>query len=628
MQRFGSVGMQTIAVVGVIALLLALSLGQAYVYLNAIGLLFILSLFAVFAFAYVNDIRLLRRHALLAYVFSSTSKTKRLLWDGFFTQLIHAILGWGIALSAFILTLRLTLFEWAAFVLTVPLFVFIFRRLRQRVGKELHERFQITLVSRAALWLTVLCSAAILSLLQVFFLDVADTRHLQYSQIALQHWQARPDTALPWLGYLVAALDVIYASLWHSLQVASSLPTGLNAGGLFAIWLAFLILNGLQIGLIFTLIMGLLALFNRAHHMHGAKALMGACKPGIVIGVLGPALLLCVLLNVAQRPALWSAADPVSDETVALDPCQMPSVRREVDTLEEAAEARLSEYAIGLETAIERRLRVGLQHAFMQAEPAVDRFLDWNYSIRGQYQQLALLAAASVSEQVFADALAQRLEKDLAEFLEPALLTLNEQVDAEVALALQGLLAQQQGWLAQAQSHIRCEIATIDLTPIREQLNQSGVGAGAVGGVLVWRLAAGAGTRAASRTGVRRAFAGLFSRAGTRVAAASGSAAAGSFCGPMAWLCVPVLVGGSWLAVDYTMVEIDERMHRDTMRAAILDSLNEEQERIYQGLRQHYQQELDAVLALISRQQGEQFNIWRDGLGREAKDTRPKNDRR
>lgn len=633
MQKLMRVVFQGIAIGGLLCLLLMLSIGEAFVYINELALVLILLLFAVCAYVYVNEIRLLRRHALLAYVFSAQSRTKRFLWDGFIIQFIHALVGWGIALSVFVLTLRLTVFEWAALTLGVPIFIALFFALRSHIGRELDARYQRVLVTRASLWATVLVIATLLSLLQVFFLEVPDTRHLNLAELTLQHWQAKPETSVVWLGHLVAALDVIYAALWHSLQLASSLPTGLSVGALLGIWLTFLILNGIQIGLVFTLILGLSVLLRRAQGNEagetGVAGALARLKLGLIIGLLLPALLIAGALYVAERSSWWERPQNESAQAtpvIAQDPCTRDRLDTDLDRLAEASDARLQQYSVTLEQAIERRLRVGLQQAFVHAEPAVDRFLDWNYSIRGQYQQIALLAAASVSEQAFSEKLGERLEQELATMLEPALLALNAQVDAEVATALRGVVTQQERWLQQAQTQVRCELEAISLAPVREQLHQSWVGTGAVGGALAWRLAAGAGTRAASRTGVRRAFAGLFTRAGARAAAAGGGASAGGFCGPMAWLCVPVLVTGSWLAVDYTMVEVDERLHRDNMRRAILDALAHEEERIYQGLREHYMAQLHGVLALMDREQREHFNIWRDGLGREIKETRRESD--
>jgi hypothetical protein len=112
---------------------------------------------------------------------------------------------------------------------------------------------------------------------------------------------------------------------------------------------------------------------------------------------------------------------------------------------------------------------------------------------------------------------------------------------------------------------------------------------------------------------MQRIVAGVVARTGAKAATAGQASGSGALCGPMAWVCIPALVGTAWLATDLALNEVDEALNRTAMREELLSAIDEYKNARKQELVQHYGDIAARVFSDIEQRQGEVFNLYRDG---------------
>jgi hypothetical protein len=231
-----------------------------------------------------------------------------------------------------------------------------------------------------------------------------------------------------------------------------------------------------------------------------------------------------------------------------------------------------------------------LDAVFAQAGERLPEFLDWYYSLRGEYSRVAMAALALVN---LADPgyVAERASAAL--FPEDAWLAHLESLERIAAERLDAHGERlRAGWLVEVSRRLAAhrvpapllEASTGRQAPLvldalvgdviaREQsalasrLSVSGAAAAASAAAApaLGRAAARGGRAVASRTAARAA-----SRAGT---AAAGGAAVCAWGGPAAAACAVLAGAGAWLLTDWALLSIDEQMNRSDLERSLEEAL-------------------------------------------------------
>jgi hypothetical protein len=249
-----------------------------------------------------------------------------------------------------------------------------------------------------------------------------------------------------------------------------------------------------------------------------------------------------------------------------------------------------SELQPALESAthdMAQRIATRIDKAF---EPVYDRlplFLDFHYSVVGEYTELA----AALSDRVGSDF--QRILFDESGF-ERHLDAAVEAIGNDGEQVLGGLLEQMRRTLEdhvdmnEAELGLLARVGTLTLEDAQERFGtgevmlksaSAAIGGSAVAAMLAKTVSAKAatklGAKAAGKTAIKATGVG---------GSAAGGAAAGLLCGPAAWICAPV--GGvtaavaAWFATDKVVIEIDEYLNRDAFEREIRAAIDAERERI------------------------------------------------
>lgn len=576
------------------------------------GVLLALILASWLAYQYLNQVRRIRRHALLSHVLKDNSSLRDLLWDSWLSKMSLAMSSLIIALIALILSARLQPVEWLVLFASIPAFLICYQLVYRLLSKQVASAYHSAVSLRFAFWVNVILIALLMSLVQFFWLEVADTRHLNLYEVALSSYQvANAEAVLPASGLLLGLNAAINDSIWHIMQLASG---ELATGWKLLIWLTFVLVNGIKLGSLWIILLGVVAFFQRKRD----KA------PGNVFSkTFALTLVALIMLYVAMTQInfsfLWQQED--QQWTQSVQPCTQQSRLREQQMIAEKASHHLTEQHIQLNQQVEKQIEELLNSVFASAEQGVDNFLDWNFSLRGQYQQLAYLGAgmaSSVSVEAF---ISVKLDHYVAQQLESGMLGMEHELSNFVSQQMAGFYGQHQRLLEQLGTQASCFEPTSVTFAVEDYMTKSMVGMGGAAGVagaLAVRSSGRAGTQALGRA-ISRRMAGRVAvhsgvRAGSRAAAAGGGATAGVICGPAAPACALGFGAVTWLGIDLTVNAVDEALNRERMKNELMQLLEEQQQALEQEIREQYQEYVELLFFQLEEFQQRRFNIYRDAL--------------
>ncbi|MFP6276937.1 hypothetical protein ACLGD7_00565 [Helicobacter pylori] len=236
---------------------------------------------------------------------------------------------------------------------------------------------------------------------------------------------------------------------------------------------------------------------------------------------------------------------------------------------------------------------------FDQVENNVDKFLDWHYSIKGDYSELALFAAKKTglsAEDAVANVLQEKLlGKDYKQRLDA--------ITKRLSKTYASLLNQHEKFVSETalkgvDTDLSQNAKILDTLgdEVARKLKANFTGAiGATAGVSGLAIMAKLTPKLVAKIGTK-----LGAKVGGKFLAKIGTALSGSWtCGPFAPACAITLWFGSDAAINF----IDERLHRDKFKKEILNNINE----VKENLKNSYKQQFNDSFVKISQELQESY---------------------
>lgn len=590
--------------------------------MNVSGLLVVVLALSWLAFQYLASIHLMRRHAMLSHVTSENSVLRRLFWDSWLQRLLLALLALTSTLIALTLTSSLNDIEWLAIAASLPVFLLIYFLCNRLFGKELAPRYQQAVLFRISHRCTLALMALVLMIIQFYWLEVPDTRYLPLTMVVQAAYQAQVDAAaLAPVGILLGISEAVNSAMWHVLQTASASNQLVSPLKVIA-WLVFLLVNALKLGAIWTLLLGVITLV--ANRRSRDQVSLGSSLFSRAFSV--TMIVLLVIYLALTQINIGSYLQPRETETVstlpllpppAEDPCSnVNAAQQQAQQQELLAEARqaLSVQQQQLQTRIHQRIDASVERAFVPAYAGVENFLDWNFSLRGQYTQLAFMGRSAVGETSFADYIGEQIDSRVGAVVQPGLAEVNDNIAEEFAAGVQQVYQVQGELMGRLAERVQCFTLPSPTLSLGDYMDKSLVGAGSGAGVLAARASMRMGSRVVSRTATKRVVSGTFARLTGRVASSAAAGSTGALCGPLVFVCAPALAAATWIGTDLLINEADEAMNRDQMYADMLLVLEQDKEAVKAALKQAYDTALAQASADIQEYQDRRFNINRDAF--------------
>ncbi len=217
-------------------------------------------------------------------------------------------------------------------------------------------------------------------------------------------------------------------------------------------------------------------------------------------------------------------------------------------------------------------------------ENNVDKFLDWHYSIKGDYSELALFAAKKTglsAEDAVANVLQEKLlGKDYKQRLDAITKRLSK---TYASLSNQHEKFVSETALKGVDTDLSQNAKILDTLgdEVARKLKTNFTGAiGATAGVSGLAIVAKLTPKLVAKIGAK-----LGAKVGGKFLAKIGTAVSGSWtCGPFA----PACAFGLWFGSDALFNYIDEWLHRDEFKKEILNNINEVKENLKNSYKQQF----------------------------------------
>ncbi|MBK1645241.1 hypothetical protein CKO25_11425 [Thiocapsa imhoffii] len=567
----------------------------------------------------LHESSLFNRRLLLTGATREGCLTRRWLWGGRIGAALRVLPAVIMALLVLTFAMRLNAHQWAILLFDALLLAVLYGVMQRQATSQIHEQMLGPYVRGWPLrWLNLGGLTLAFFALTFFVLGAPDLRQATWQTVAEQAFHAgREGVACPWIGWLVGTWEYLEQGSWALAQ--RYIPGLPSVEWRLAAWLLFLLQLSLFALLYTRLLLGVLTLIEsrqlRVESVTGDSALSKTFI--LTILILAMPTFYAALRLQDLDPSQF--ATPAQKALNVVDPCH--------DRLAPPAEivATLSTEQVQLNEAIAQRIDAEVERIFVPIEAAVDDYLDWYFTVVGEYERLAALIVGD-----FPQLLAAQLESHLFEATDfhAQLHTLEQTLFQDTLTQLAGVSQMVQDQIAAqaaADPCVRFALNPAALSGLERDVWRAGVAVGSgvavaatTTAVLSQKVVAAVMAKVAAKKSMQTAAVVAAKLAakkgGGAMAAAVGAAAVCAPSGPWALVCGLGAGVATWLAVDKIAIEIEESVSRQTMREEILEVLDEEKEALKEALRQQQTMVIGALVEQIKTTADGVFIPARDGL--------------
>jgi len=224
-----------------------------------------------------------------------------------------------------------------------------------------------------------------------------------------------------------------------------------------------------------------------------------------------------------------------------------------------------------------------IDQAFEPVYNNIDAFLDFHYSVIGEYTELGAAATGKIAETIkkklFGSAFDSYLTKAQNSINSAYLDNLQAHIKQINIKATKGIDKKLNAKILQ---DLNADIAQ------RFTLQEIKVGAlvGTVAAIkIISIISAKIAVKASSKIAVKTA-----AKSTAKVASAGSAAAAGTICGPFMWICSPVAATVAWFGTDALIVTGDEYLHREAFKKEIITMIDKQKATLKQNIKERYTQ--------------------------------------
>ena len=382
------------------------------------------------------------------------------------------------------------------------------------------------------------------------------------------------------VGYIPAFFGSIELKANHFFSVYIQEVEGSNIR--FIMWFIYLIKSGSMIWLFTNFVLGSQLLIEKTILKPRHKASIGSRFFSATMIVLAIPYFIIILAPQNQE----SIVIPRSIDK-PINVCQSDTVNADIDNLDN----KIKEHRNIAQKEISQFLQTAAKESKKELSENIDKYLDWYYSVSGEYQRLGT-ALASLA----ADKVQSAVDKNIKEIISNPL----EEKYSNSIDNINNIIIKPFARLIENEFQ-NSSTGVIDCIGSNTPGLMARDSAAAVGSVtsglvaartIAVRSSAGIAKRVAATSVGKLLFKTSVKKAVSTGAGAGAGALAGLVCGPAAPVCssVGAIIGGVtvWLSVDTAVIKIDESLNRDDekqrLEKLLLDAIDASINDIERGL--------------------------------------------
>lgn len=578
---------------------------------TGINVMLLASWFVIAACLYRHQApwHLYRRRAWLSQYTQDGGRLRRLLWKQSFAMLFLSLQSMVAAVLLIVFASGLAPAEWYVLLAGFPVFVLMVVMPPKTLVREISPALLGLARLRLAVIFTAVITALALILLSLLWLEIPDYRGSQIRALLSAEYESGSQFGGSLFGTLFGLNAAMEAALWYAMQSAATIATELPGAVKVLAWSGFLLVKMATAVLFWAAVAGMLAFFwgLGGRFKNAPPRLPGNGRLAFVTVVL-----LTLMTGALLHSPEWL--------TLMGERKLMPFAGLESGCVSPQERAQLrSESSINLESQrqaslerIDARVNDQLATIYRSAERGVDEFLDWHYSIRGQYSQLGVWAASRIGGESYEGYIQSRMSSFVSEPMQNRLAALEQDLQSAFEFEVASLGRQHASYLDALLDEDCLQLgASMPALPV--QLARTTAGLGSIAGVSSYALTR-FGVRYAAQRGGQVAATRSASRFASRVATTGVSSGSSVLCGPLVIVCAPVLAAGAWAGADWLINRADEAMHREAMKQEIMTALDAERLMVAEQLVSVYQRAMQDIADEVDHWQQQRYRILRDGV--------------
>jgi len=562
-----------------------------------------------FAYCYVIEWVMLSRRAIAEVGTKQTGWLYRLLHNGSLSKVATGTICMFLSVSFLMHSNQMPSYLW----FWIYMDVFIITALLHWLQPHIEAQGKPITFGIFGRKLTFIINLSVLSLLIIatsFFIPVEDLRDFGVWESFSMGWDSISSQGLhPLLTLWAAMIAGVDHATWNLMQQISQQSVAI-AWKLLG-WLGFFIIQSLYIVIIQAAMLGTMA---SAEKKGWADAMLGKSKAakwgwGTFYLLIAIWLLLNLMfdLNQQERPSqgLLSSIQPpihlatTPGKTITIDPCKNTAIQASSRSAAGVAiDGQIDQEKSSYIKSIDEKIDTQVNVAFTKAITGVNAYLDWYFTITGEWERLGGLLTGDVGK-LMQDKMHETIINNSG--FEVALLDARGGISKVAQESLsrasqQVLIVVKTQWEIQpCSTEQKINVVLPELSRDVQRLlltSSTAVTAGvivgkSIGAAVTTKLAASATSKLAAKLLAKAAAKTAIKTAGGLTAGAVG-AMSGLTCGPLAWICSPALAAVGFIGIDALFVEGDEIINRDTMRNDMTVSLVNEREKVKLLMKEQY----------------------------------------
>lgn len=579
------------------------------------ALFFAVAVIAWPIWCYQIEHTLFERRAILSEVTHEASRLRRLLWKGQVSRVLQTFVAIFWATLLLVFASLLGPWQWLVVVADAVILALLIGPITKRLAPEVRAEQSGRAARR---WPLALINIAILSLaffaIDFYFVGAPDSRGLAWNEVAEKAFQAvYGNAACSVVGVLVGGLAALNALAWHAAQIL--IPSLPNPGLKWAAWSVFLLQAGVIAIALTRLHLGFVTLLDRQGVLPEAPA--ESSRAFLVTMTL--VFMLCAAIALVMRDFDASALASRGRQAVAwANPCR--SDPNAIVALKKSVDSQLQNVRSQENKRTSNSANAAVDALFQQAEKGVDNYLDWYFSVVGEYQRLGAMVAGN-----FADTMHQEQESRV--FGKGFIVRLEQQSHVIAAESQERIFRAAVELGTQVKTGVEskpCLLGQINLVALgnvkRDALRASTAAvSGGVVGIAAGMLARKAATTSLKNAASKQIFKGAASIAGRTVTKRTGTmliaaVSGAAVCGPFAPLCAFLAAGATWIGLDKAFIEIDELRFRNEMRKELLETIQSQKAVLASEMHSLHRNAINKAVSGVEQSLKHAFVPVREGL--------------
>jgi len=553
-------------------------------------------LLGLFAYHYAIEMQMFTRRAVAAVGANEDGWLYRLLYRGTITKALTFTICVLFAGSFLIHANQMPGYIWFWLYLDAGVIVLLLRQVQPAVQRQ-GRSASFGLFGRKLTFVANLIAMGVVITATSFFMPVADLRSFGVGESFMMGWSAIQSQGLdPVLSIWAGLISGADQAVWNLMQQLSQ--QNIASGWKILIWSLFFLVQVVYLWVMHYAMLGSMVIAEQRNWRNSILGETSAARWGwgsfyllIFIWLLaGLAFDLKLQQTAITLPAVNMGTVPAQKMTV--DPCVQDGKREHAI---EAVTSNTSEQVAKEQKAFEQKMDelidARVNAAFAQAFKGVDRYLDWYYTVTGEWTRLGTLALGDINA-LMQEKMEKLIMKDSGAegMLTGTSNALSRQAKQQFSAAGKRVVAQIKQEVkvkACATSGTQFTFALPSLSHDLERIaltTSTALAAGVVvgktvGAAIATKLAASTGSKLAVKMMAKAAAKTAIKSAGSLAGAGVG-AAGGLWCGPLAPLCSTVLAGIGFVGVDKLFMEGDEMINRADMRNDLIRQLARQRDNI------------------------------------------------